>query len=181
MSTSNDQKRMAEALSKLEGSNPEYTGDKWQNARSFIRRTLTMSTSATNANGSNAIAANASLSQYRCPSNGRLVSAYFIPSAAATANASNYATIDAFKSPANGAAGSSIATITTKPTANSGSGNLAAGAPVALVVTDTANARFTAGQVLAPAVSMTASGVALVAGTLELTIELEGPVEGGVQ
>jgi hypothetical protein len=52
---------------------------------------------------------------------------------------------------------------------------------VALVVTDTANARFTAGQVLAPAVSMTASGVALVAGTLELTIELEGPVEGGVQ
>lgn len=178
MSNNNDQKRMAEALSKIENSNTEYDGDKWHNARSFIRRTHSLGTSATNANGSNAIAANASLAQFRCPANGRLISAYFVPSAAATANASNYAQVDFYKSPANGAAGTSIAVQTTKPTANGGSGNLAAGAPVQLTVTDTANARFTEGQVLAPAVSMGGSGVALVAGSVTFTIELEGPVDG---
>jgi hypothetical protein len=49
------------------------------------------------------------------------------------------------------------------------------GAPVALTVTDHANASFTQGQVLAPLVAMTANGVALSAGTLELVVELEGP------
>jgi hypothetical protein len=64
---------------------------------------------------------------------------------------------------------------TTQPTANGGMGSLAAGVGAKLTVTDKANARFTQGQVIAPKVSMTASGVAVAQGTLELVVELEGP------
>ena len=173
---SNDQKRMAEALSKLEGSNTEYSGDIPDNARTFIRRHVNLTTAATNANASNAINANASPYQWRAPGNGRLVTAHLIPSAAATANADDYATIACIKTQANGVgAGTSIATQTTKPTANGGVGTLAPGAAVALTVTDKANARFTQGQMLAPKVSMGGNGVAMAAGTLELVVELEGP------
>jgi hypothetical protein len=178
--SNNDQKRMAEALSKLEGSNTEYTGSIPNNARTFIRRTITLQTAATNANGSNALAANASASQWRAVANGRLVKAWLIPSAAATEHASNNATVEAVKTQANGVgAGTAIATANTNTVANGGTGTLAPGAPVALTVTDLANARFTQGQVLSPRVSMNASGVALAAGTLELSIELEGPIDEG--
>lgn len=177
---SNDQKRMAEALSKLEGSNTEYTGSIPNNARTFIRRVHTLPTAQTHANGANAIAANASPHQWRAPANGRLVKAHFIPSAAATEHSSNNATIEAVKTQANGVgAGTAIATANTNTVANGGTGTLAPGAPVALTVTDKANARFTQGQVLAPRVTQNSSGVAMAAGTLELVVELEGPMDEG--
>lgn len=173
---SNDQKRMAEALSKLEGSSDQYDGSIPNNARTFIRRTITLQTSATHANGANAIAANASLSQWRAPGNGRLVQAHLIPSAAVTQHASNNSTIEVVKTQANGVgAGTAIATANTNTVANGGTGTLAPGAPVALTVTDKANARFTQGQVLAPRVTQNSSGVAMVQNALQLTIELEGP------
>lgn len=169
--SSNDMKRIAEALSKVEGSNSEYTGSIPNAAKTLIRKTIQLGTSATNANASNAIAANASLAQFRAPGNGRLVSAHFIPTAAAVSNDTNYSTIETVKTQANGVgAGTAIATGSTTTT---GLGTLAPGAPVALTVTDAANARFTRGQVLAPRVTMVASGVAMAAGTLELIIELE--------
>lgn len=173
---SNDQKRMAEALSKLEGSSTEYDGDIPDNAITFIRRTIQLATVSCFANGADAIAANASTSQWRAPGNGRLVTAHFIPSAAATAHASNAATVEAVKTAANGiGAGTSVAIQSTKTTGAGGVGTLAPGAPVELTVTDGANARFTQGQVLAPRVAQLASGVAIAAGTLELVVELEGP------
>jgi hypothetical protein len=175
---SNDQKRMAEALSKLEGSNTEYTGSIPNNARTFIRRWIPFRTSATAADGSNAIAANASLDQFRAPANGRLLSARLIPSAAVTQHASNNATIAVVKTQANGVgAGTVIATANTNTVANGGTGTLAPGAAVSLTVTDAANARFTQGQVLAPRVSQNASGVAMVVNTMQLLVELEGPID----
>lgn len=177
---SNDMKRMAEALSKVEGSNTEYSGSIPNAARTFIRRTINLGTAATNANGSNAVAANASPFQWRAPCNGRLVKAHFIPSAAASEHATNNATLEAVKTQANGVgAGTAIATANTNTVANGGTGTLAPGAPVALTVTDQANARFTQGQVLAPRVTQNSSGVAMSAGTLELIVELEGPIDEG--
>lgn len=168
---SNDMKRIAEGLSKLEGSSDQYDGSIPDAAKTLIRKTIQLGTSATNANASNAIAANASLSQWRAPGNGRLVSAHFIPSAAATSNDTNYAKVSAIKTAANGiGSGTAVATGNTTTT---DLGTLAPGAPVALTVTDAANARFTRGQVLAPKVAMVASGVAMAAGTLELLVELE--------
>jgi hypothetical protein len=171
---SNDQKRMAEGLSKLESSNPEYTGDIPDNAITFIRRTIQLSTAATNANASNAIIANASPSQWRAPGNGRVVTAHLLPSLAATANDTSYSTVSAELLVA-GVDTRALATQTTKTTANGGVGTLAPGVGVALTVTDKANARFTQGQIIAPKVAMTSSGVAMGAGTLELVVELEGP------
>lgn len=171
---SNDMKRMAEALSRIEGSNPEYTGSIRNAARTFIRREISLTTAATHANAGNAIAANASPYQWRAPGNGRLLTAHFIPAVAATANASDYSTIACIKTQSNGVgAGTSIATQTTKPTANGGLGSLTTGGEFALTVTDSANARFTRGQKLAPLVTMTGNGVAMGAGTLELVVELE--------
>lgn len=173
---SNDQKRMAEALSKIESSNPEYTGNVQKNAATFIRRTITLQTAATNANGSNAIAANASLSQWRAPGNGRVVQAHFNPSATATANATDYATVEVDALYSNGSPlAVARATQTTKPTANGGVGSLVAGAPVALTAAQGANARFTQGQSLAPKVSMSGSGVAMAVGSITVVVELEGP------
>jgi hypothetical protein len=132
-------------------------------------------TAATNANASNAILANASLSQWRAPGNGRVVSAHFIAALAATAAGGNNATIAAIKLHANGFSNIATASQTTNTSANGGTGNLVIGVPAALTVTDKANARFTRGTVIAPQVSMNSSGVAMGAGTLELVVELEQP------
>ena len=176
----NDQKRMAEALSKLEGSNTEYTGSIPNAARTFIRRVVQLQTAQTNANASNAIAANASPSQFRAPANGRLVKTHFIPSAAASESATVNAVIAVVKTQANGVGvGTDIAIANTNTVANGGTGTLAPGAPVALTVTDQANARFTQGQVLAPRITQTSTGTAMAAGTLELVIELEGSIDEG--
>lgn len=171
---SNDQKRMAEALSKLESSNAEYTGDIPNNAKTFIRRAIQLATVGCLANAADAIAANASTSQWYAPGDGRVVQAKFLPSVAATANASNYSTVAAQLLVA-GVDTRALATQTTKPTANGGVGSLAPGVAVALTVTDKANARFTQGQVISPKVTMGGGGVDMAAGTLELVVELEGP------
>jgi hypothetical protein len=65
-----------------------------------------------------------------------------------------------------------MASITTKPTANSGSGNLVKATTVSMVV-DSAAYRFTKGALIAPDVSMVASGVALPAGSITVDVELE--------
>ncbi len=176
--SSNDQKRMSEALSKLEGSNAEYTGSIPNAARTFIRREVRLPTQSAFANGADAVAANASPHQWRAPANGRLVMCHLIPSAAVTQHATNNATVALVKTQANGVgAGTAIATANTNTTANGGTGTLAPGAPVALTVTDNANARFTQGQVLAPRVTMNSSGVAMPASTLEFVFELEGNID----
>ncbi len=171
MSLPNDMSRIAGGLAKLEGSSDQYDDAAAWAARGVIRKTYAIPTAAVNANGSNAIVSNASFS-YRMKQAGRVLGAYFVPQVAATANASNYATIALHKLDGTGNVGAAVASITTKPTANSGSGNLALATTVALSVV-TANARYSRGYLLAADVSQTASGVALGAGTLCFDVEEE--------
>ncbi len=171
MSLPNDMSRIAGGLAKLEGSSDQYDGDVKEAARGLIRRTYQIPTAAVNANGSNAIVSNAGYS-LRMKQDGRVLGAYFVPQAAATANASNYATIAVHKLDGTGNSGVAVASITTKPTANSGSGNLATASTVTLTVT-AANARYSRGYLLAADVSQTGSGVALAAGTLNVDVEEE--------
>lgn len=176
MSANNDMARAAEAIAKLESSNPDYDHDIAEVAKTLIRETVVLFTSQTHANGSNAIAANAAPSQWRAPSNGRVVQAHFVPTAAATENSSNNAQISTYLLYANGWQNRALATRSTAPVANGGTGTLAPGVDVALTVTDKANARFTQADVLAPKVAMNASGVALAVGSIVMVIEREGPV-----
>lgn len=103
----------------------------------------------------------------------KLVAARIISPVTVTASGSNYATINVTKS--NGAGGSAtvILSATTKDTANSGLGNLAAGSYVSLTssIINTSDASTCdAGSLLQVNVAKTGSGVALPAG---VTIELE--------
>ncbi len=173
---SNDQKRMAEALSKLEGSSPDYTRSIPNAARTFIRRTVQLSTSMTLANAFGAVAANAAPTQFRAPANGRLIQAHFGPTGATVEHGANYATISVVKATGT-AAGANIATANTTTVANGGTGTLAAGGWVALSVVDQANARFNQGQSLLPLVVQNSSGTRVEVGTLTLVVELEGNID----
>jgi len=179
MAFPNDMSRITGALSKLEGSSTEYT-DVRQAARTLIRRTVRFQTTAVNANGSNAIVANAADSE-KMIANGRVLGAVFIPRATATAAGADNAVIAVKSLHANGAVNATLATQTTNTTANGGTGNLSVGVAVSLTVA-TANggddARFTKGTIIGPSVSMAGSGVALGAGTICVDVELEGPADG---
>jgi len=177
MATSNDMKRIARESSKLAGSNPAYSGDPRLAAQSLIRTCYTIQLASAFANGANVVAPNANPSQVRAMCNGRVLAAHATPAGTATAAATNFANILAVVSPANGAAGTTVASANTNTSANGGTGNLAAGAPVALTVTDLANARYVKGQVLSGTVTMAGSGVATPAMTITIQVEEEGPCD----
>lgn len=174
-SRNNDMRRISGALSNLEGSSDQYDTSAKLAAVTIIRQTHRFAVPALNANASNVVAANAS-PQIRAIANGRVLGAYFLPTAAAVAHASNNAQIGVVQLYANGSPkATALATANTAPTANGGVGSLAAGTAVALTVASGANARFTKGTVIAPQLTQNASGVALAAGTVQIDIELEGP------
>lgn len=187
MSALNDMTRIVRESSKTGGSNKDYAADPKIAAQSLIRRHVTISLLFVNANGANTtssiplvgapVAANANPTQWRAPHNYRVLTCHFVPSAASTADGANNATIAAVKSPANGAAGLTVATANTNTTANGGVGTLAAGAPVALTVTDIANARGAKGTVLSGTITQNASGVLVGSGALVYLIEMEGPCD----
>ncbi len=173
---SNDQKRMADALSKLEGSCTDYTRSIPNAARTFIRRHVQLSTSLCLANAFGAVAANAAPTQFRAPANGRLLQVHFSATVATTEHGANNAQISVVKATGTGA-GTTIATANTTTVANGGTGSLSPGGWVALTVSDLANARFNQGQSLLPLVAQNASGVRLDPGTLMLVVELEGNID----
>lgn len=185
MSQNNDMHRIARALSKAEGSSDEYstnTTDPSKPAKlaalTLIRRSIKISVAAVNANGSNVVVANANPSQHRAEANGRVLAAFFIPSVAATQHATNNASMTATITQANGVgAGRDVATANTNTVANGGTGTLAPGAPVALTVTDIANARFVKGEVLSASVTENSAGVPMGAGAVQYIYELEGPAD----
>jgi hypothetical protein len=173
MAYPNDMSRIVQGLSKLEAPNPDYTGSPKNAARALIRRSICFSTASVNANGSNAIRANAAASQ-RMMANGRVLGAYFIPQGTATAATANNANMKVSTVYANGVVNTVLASLTTNTTANGGSGDLAAGVAITLTVTDLANSRFTKGTVIGPEITQNSSGVAMPAGTIQVDFELEG-------
>lgn len=173
----NDMSRIAGAVSKLESSSTEYTGDVKTAARTLIRRTIPLYTAAVNANGNNAFLANAG-PQQRMIANGRVLGAYFLPTANATAAATNNAVISVGKlNTSTGVTSANVCSQVTNTTANGGTGNLVLGVATTLTVTDLANARFTRGQSLGASIVMNGSGVAIATGTIQLDVELEGPAD----
>ena len=172
----NDMRRVATGLVRLEGSSGEYDGSVKDAAVTLIRRTFKFATAAVNANASNALLPNATVGQERMIANGRVLGAYFIPTANVTAAGGDNATIAVSKlHAANGVAQTpALASVTSNTTANGGTGNMVLGVAKSLTVANGANARFSKGEVLAPYLSQNASGVALPTGTLVVDVELEG-------
>ena len=171
MSRKNDMERITSELAKLGGPSTEYTGTQKPNpqryaAKTLIRRTLIFPMVAISAGGT--LARTASTSQYKARFPGRVLSADFIPSAAATASDTDTQTINVVKN----------ATVMAALTVNVAAGNLVAGTPKALTLDATrANQRFAKGDILGPSVAAVGAGLAIAAGTLQVEIELEGPID----
>ncbi len=180
MAQNNDMHRIARELSRIGGSSAEYTDSDAAKAAALtiIRRTVKIQVASVLANGSNVIVANANPNQERATANGRVLAAWYVPTLAATEHATNNATMKAVITQANGVGtGRTVATANTNTVANGGVGTLAPGAPVALTVTDLANARFVKGEVLSATVTENSSGVAMGAGVVQYLVELEGPAD----
>jgi hypothetical protein len=176
MTFPNDSSRIARGLANLEASANDYTTDSKTAARSVIRKTYCITQVASVlANGADAIVANAAPSIYfKNPV--RIMGVTVQNRVALTANVVNYATF-ALKPVSNiGVLGNTIASITTKPSANSGCGNLVAGQKFSLVVdTSNSNDRVAAGKWVGVDISQTASGVAVGATSWAIDVEEEGP------
>jgi hypothetical protein len=174
MSRHNDARRIADALSKLEGSSDQYDGSPKLAAVTLIRRSVFFETASLLANAADVVAANAG-AQRRIMANARVLGVYFHPKGTATANATNNAQIEVVQLQANGVAASvALAAANTAPTANGGTGSLVAGTAVELTVASGANGRVAKGTTIAPKLTQNSSGVALPAGTITVDIELEG-------
>lgn len=173
MALPNDLQRTCDLIGACNVSDPNFSGDTKKSARSLIRKTIKVTTPATNANASNAINANVADS-VRMKSAGRVLGAYWISQGAAiTANGTNFATVSVFPLDGTGNTGNAAASQTTKDTANGGSGNIAANGGSITLTVSAANARYVKGTWLAGQVSMTASGVAMPAGVLCVDVEEE--------
>lgn len=173
MAYPNDASRIGDQIAALAASDRYFTNNTKQAGRRLIRRTYQFERmAATNANGSNAILANAN-NVIRLPIAGRILQAYGIADTAATAAATNNATVAVIALLANGVAGNSLATITTNTSANAGTGNISVGVPFTIPAAAGDGARYAANTVLAPQVSMNGSGVAMGKVTVVIDVEEE--------
>lgn len=175
MSFPNDSSRIARGLANLEAACSDYTGSKTAAARSFVRKTYHVQAASVLANGDDAIVANAAPSVFfKNPV--RVMGVTLQNRVAVTANVTNYMNFSLKPVSGVGVIGNTIATITTKPTANSGTGNLVAGQKFSLVVdTTTSNDRVAANTWVGIAVAPTAAGVAVGAMSWAIDVEEEGP------
>ena len=167
--------RIVGEIAKLGTATGKYdslTGGAKLAARQLIRETYHLQTIAAAANGSTDTVSNAAPMWY-ARANGRVLAARFLPTADATAEATNYVAITLHRLTGAGGSGTAIATADTRPVANSGTGNVTKATPYELVL-DKPNANFTRGQMLAPNIDQVAAGVALAAGTIEFEVEFEG-------
>lgn len=180
MSRKNDMRRIVDTVAAGAGPSDEFTGTAEPNAQrmaaiSLIRKTLRFSVASTLANGTTAITPTNSPAQEYMEFPGRVLGVRFIPSAALTADATNNAQISLKKG--DGTVMATIATALVGATPP-GTGNLVAGTSVIVTKSATeANQHFAKGDILAPAVGQNAAGVATPAGTLQVVVEMEGPVD----
>ena len=172
MAYPNDASRIGDQIAALAASDRYFTNNTKQAGRRLIRRTYQFAPmAATNANGSNAVLANAN-NCIRLPVAGRILAAYGVADTAATAAATNNATIAVLPLNATtGVSGTALATITTNTSANAGTGNVVVGVPFTIPAAAGDTARYAANTVIAPQVSMNGSGVAM--GKVSVTIDVE--------
>jgi len=172
MSYPNDASRIGDQIAALAASDRYFTNDTKKAGRRLVRRTYYIGqVAATNANGSNAVLANANPC-IRLPVAGRILAAYGVADTAATAATTNNATIAILPLNATtGVSGTAVATITSNTSANSGTGNIVVGVPFTITAAAGDTARYAANTVLAPQVSQNGSGVAM--GKVAFTIDVE--------
>jgi len=171
MAFPNDMSRIAGGLGKLEASSTQYDATAREAARNLIRREYVLVKPAADAMASTATAYTAAF-QIRMPRAAKILAAYIMPTAALTADDTNYATVSVQKGDGAGGAGTVMASVTTQTT---GSGNWAAGVPEAMTVSATlANTRIARGEVLGFAITKTGTGVVVPICTIEVELELEG-------
>ncbi len=172
MAYPNDVSRIAEGVANYSGSSKDVAAPKAA-AKRLIRRTYLLRKPAVDAMATDATAYTAA-DQIRMSAPGRILGAYVQPLSTLTAHAANYATVNVVT--ADGAAGAAVvaASISTTIVAP-GSGNWAAGATEALVVSSTAaDTRFVAGAVLSFNIAKVSSGVVVPICTISVDVEEEG-------
>jgi hypothetical protein len=170
MALPNDSSKIADALAKIEGSANGYTNVR-KAARSLVRKTYVLRKIAADGTAGTATAYTAA-DQIRMKNPGRVLGVALQPAGAATADATNNATLNVVT--ADGLGGAAV--VAASYTSDVAGGSLAAGVTKALTVSATdANRRFAAGAVLAFNVTKAGTGVVLPIAAISVDVEEEGP------
>lgn len=122
------------------------------------------------ADDGSAAATTASVYMQRIPLDCEVVAVHYVPRGSITADDTNYATIKVEKADGAGGAVAAIAQQTTKLAASGGSGNCAAGVPVALPLLATPT-EVKKGEVLSFAIAKAGSGVVVRAGVIDVLLK----------
>ncbi len=171
MAFPNDSSRIARGITNLEVSTNDYANAKGPEpaARSLIRKTYHIKSTAVIANSDDALVANASENVFfKNPV--RIMGVTLIPKAVKLGNASNFATFSLRGVSNSGVNGNIIATLGNV----GGTGNLANGQAFLLTV-DAANARVGANTYVGTVVTSASNGIAAPACTWAIDVEEEGP------
>lgn len=174
MGLPNDMSHIADGIAKPEASNKDlYTHAQGSTgpARNLIRRTYVLRKPAADAMASDTTAYTAA-DQIRMCRAGRILGAAIQPTAALTADNTNFATVSVQKGDGAGGAGTTMASLTTAIT---GSNDWAAGRTEAMTLSATvANTRFVKGSVLGFAIAKAAAGVVVGVCAISVDVEEEG-------
>jgi len=180
MSFPNDSSRIARALVNLESGTSDYTSTTRSGpekaARSLIRKTYTITEVASvNANGDNAIVANAAPSIY-FKNAVRVMGVTVKNRVALTEHTTDVQTFTIKNVSTAGVIGNTIATANTDLVVSGGVGNLDIGQSFSLTVdTSSDNDRIAAGSWVGVAIAPSGSGVAVGATSWAIDVEEEGP------
>lgn len=168
MALPNDLTKIADGVAGSLASNL-FTSTPKAASRVLIRETITLVKSAVDGSAAATTAYTAGF-LVRMPRACRVLGAAYLPIGAATADATNNATLNVVKGDGLGGAETVAATITT----NVAGGSLAAGVVKALTISSTvANTRIPLGGVLAFSIAKGGTGVAVPAGTFTVDVEWE--------
>lgn len=172
MTTPNDMSRIADGLGALEtGNSASYTANPRKSARQLVRQIVTIVKPAADAMASTTTAGTASIQTWM-PRAGRVIAAKILPTAALTADNTNYATVSLGK---HDGAGGAVTTMASRATTVADSGSWVAGTEVNLTLSATlANTYFAKGDVLGFAIAKAGTGVAVPISTLVVYVEWEG-------
>ena len=178
MAYPNDMSRVTDELAKLGSSGPQYTNSPKRAARRLVRHAFTLAKNAADAMAADTTAYTAA-QQMVMPAACIVLGARIQPQGSATANDTNYGTVNAVKG--DGAAGTAVvaASVSTKTTGGGGSGNWVAGTTVALTPSATiADRRIPKGGVLSINITKTGTGVVVPAFVITIDVEEEDSDDG---
>lgn len=171
MAFPNDSSRITRGLGNIETSTNDYTTTSQKAARSLIRKTYVLPKFAVDGAAATTTAYTAGY-MIRMKNAGRILGAYVCPAGAVTADATNFATVNAVSG--DGAAGAAV--VMASLVTNVAGGNWVAGTTKTMTVTTTvADTRYVAGAVIAFNIAKAGTGVAVPISNIIVDVEEEGP------